>query len=891
MRLSDLERLGIPRRIVEVWRERQGESLLPVQRQALRQGLLDITARRASVSDGVSGMIVSAPTSSGKSFCAEMAAVSALTARRKAVLLFPMKSLAEQNYRLLRDTYEPLGIRCLIATGDHPENDQRFAAGDYHLAVAIYEKFDLLLTADLDALSNIGLVVVDELEMLTEPGRGAVLERLLTKILASCYQPAILALSAVLDDDTAAVLARWLSASVVKENSRPVDLLRGVAAEGSVRFRSFNGAQDGSEPFAIGDAAGDLADVLIGQLRQAAGPTLVFLKSRQDTVQLALRLAASVQWPEANGATARLREEEPSFLVRSLIQTLTRGIAFHNSDLTPWHRSVVEESFINGEVRVLCSTTTLALGVNLPAETVYLETVRYAPGNYDRRPVLVPITRAEFDNMTGRAGRYNFCRGVTGKAIVLADSEFERDVLWEQYISPDRPEAVLLPVQPISLDDWLLQMICAGVSPSLSAARSVLAKSLHTVCHPGAELNPEPAVEMLTRERLVGVGNGGLLYPTPAGRAVATAGLTVRQAVHLRGWLEQGYPQTNFGWTALAVSAPDWRLPPSILTRYEQAENLPLKLLSQRYDHSMGEITCLLPQDWRSQPLGYRTMAGLKALLVLDDWSRMVPVQSLEEQYQMHLGQIMSLGEAAAHLVSATAALVEAGDRQSKVVGMLRAHAFSLQHGLSADLRGLHACLGAVLNRSDFVALHEAGVVEMRQLGDLDSQRRAKFIRGEAKLRRINDIIDSFKEEVAMLSKQVGNRVVPAAEPDSVEIDGAFDRERFLVRINGFPVWLTGKSFKYFTRLAWSRLTADGGWIYKEDIEIGFNQARYLYRMKNEIAGGFSFPWQVVENNRLGYYRLQIDPVKIRVNQGRLRNHPDWEVRRLFAEPGTVAVG
>ena len=116
---------------------------------------------------------------------------------------------------------------------------------------------------------------------------------------------------------------------------------------------------------------------------------------------------------------------------------------------------------------------------------------------------------------------------------------------------------------------------------------------------------------------------------------------------------------------------------------------------------------------------------------------------------------------------------------------------------------------------------------------------------------------------------------------ESIEIDGASDRERYLVRINGFPVRLTGKSFKYFTKLAWSRLNRDSGWIYKEDIEIGFNQARYLYRMKGEISAGLNMSWPVIENNRLGYYRLKADPSKIRINVDNLKNHPDYEVRSL----------
>lgn len=120
-----------------------------------------------------------------------------------------------------------------------------------------------------------------------------------------------------------------------------------------------------------------------------------------------------------------------------------------------------------------------------------------------------------------------------------------------------------------------------------------------------------------------------------------------------------------------------------------------------------------------------------------------------------------------------------------------------------------------------------------------------------------------------------------AFSPETVEIDGSFDHDRYLVKINGFPVRLTGKSFKYFTKLAWWRRQQPAGWIYKDDIEIGFNQARYLYRMKNEINAELRANWPIIENNRLGYYRLDIDPQRIQINVENLKSHPDYEIRSL----------
>ena len=126
-------------------------------------------------------------------------------------------------------------------------------------------------------------------------------------------------------------------------------------------------------------------------------------------------------------------------------------------------------------------------------------------------------------------------------------------------------------------------------------------------------------------------------------------------------------------------------------------------------------------------------------------------------------------------------------------------------------------------------------------------------------------------------------------KPVSIEIDGTYQGDRFVVKIDGFPVHLTGKSFKYFTKLAWARAHQDTGWIYKEDIEVGFNQARYLYRMKNEINMSLRSSWPIFENNRLGYYRLDIEPTKISFNLENLKTHPDYEVQVLAAPGKPVA--
>lgn len=940
MKVSDLTKWGIPERIIEVWQKRQGESLLPVQIKAIRKGLLGL--QESGLEGSKINMLLSAPTSAGKSFCAEMAAVKALTERKKSVLLFPLRSLAEENYRLIESTYGPLGIKPIIVTSDHPENDQLFREGKYEMAVAVYEKFDLLLTTVLDSLANIGLVVIDEIQTIGEPGRGALLERLLTKIAASDYKPVLICLSAVIGDSAASAgrLADWLGAVLVEETARPVDLIRGVAAEGRFYHRSYNTGHDESEPFARIKAGEHQFDAFVEQIKSETDQILVFLKSRAETVAYAFRLAAAVGWPEAKNARERLQEEEPSSLNRSLRQALARGVAFHNSDLTSGQREVVEQAFRSREIRALFSTTTLAMGVNLFADTVYLETVKYSSPLYGTRPSLVPISQAEFDNMTGRAGRHKNGDNPprrAGKAVVLAYSDLEREILWQNYIAMDKPKPVESSFNPASAGiDWTLDIISSGLATDIDGLNRVFSKTFYVAgnapfdrlkmtlpASSGVEVGKsalpvlgfEPILETLMELSLIKLTpETGEWTTTALGKAAAGSGLSVNEAKCFVSKLESGYPQTLFGWLALALSSPEWAPPPGFLTRLEIAHESPLKMLYQHFDSCLDQTRFLLPENHRNEPLNYQTAAALKALLLLDNWCRMVPIQRLEEQFQVHLGQMVSLAETVSHLIKALAAIVGAREKESFLIDELQDYAFQVRFGLSVEFQPLHYRLNSILNRTDLIGLKETGIETIVQLCEISEEDLDNSLSTRLSRRKINllkEKIETIREEEFMSSLNTSTarrmntlrQVRPEAnfrishsthsEPGAVqllEIDGSSEKERYVIRINGQPLRLTAKSFKYLAKLAWWRANnpAASGWVYKEDIEVGYNQARYLYRMKNEITDALGFDWPAVENNRLGYYRLNAEPEKVRINIVNLQNHPDYELRQMVSAAPAV---
>ncbi|MCZ7586485.1 MAG: DEAD/DEAH box helicase [Deltaproteobacteria bacterium] len=219
MRVDFLEGYGIEKRIVDTWKQHIGETLLPVQEKAIQQyGLFESR-----------NLIVFSPTSSGKTFIGEMAAIRAARNKRKVFYLVPQKSLAEEKFVEFTERYSEVGIRVVISNRDHREFDDQIEHGDFDIAIVVYEKMQGLLVNTPSLLTSAGLIVVDELQMITDEFRGPVLEVLLTRIVTSEASPQILGLSAVLGKTDR--LEKWLKARVLVETQRPVELRKGILCQ------------------------------------------------------------------------------------------------------------------------------------------------------------------------------------------------------------------------------------------------------------------------------------------------------------------------------------------------------------------------------------------------------------------------------------------------------------------------------------------------------------------------------------------------------------------------------------------------------------------------------------------------------------------------------------
>jgi len=154
---------------------------------------------------------------------------------------------------------------------------------------------------------------------------------------------------------------------------------------------------------------------------------------KAKTRTTARHIGDNIDLPPAEEALEELSHLEATISNEELAQVLSAGVAFHHADLTIEERLLVERHFRKGNIRILVSTTTLAMGVNLPTRNVFIELRKWHSQPGEVRPSLIDLTKADFENMGGRAGRFQL-EDEFGRAIAIVNRKVERDQFRHKYL-------------------------------------------------------------------------------------------------------------------------------------------------------------------------------------------------------------------------------------------------------------------------------------------------------------------------------------------------------------------------------------------------------------------------------------------------------------------------
>jgi len=402
-----------------------------------------------------SSVLVAAPTGAGKTVVAEFAIFKAMQEPyAKVFYTTPMKALSNQKFNELVAEYGPESVGLL--TGDTNIN------ATARIVVMTTEVLRNMLYADSDLLRDLAYVVLDEVHFLADRFRGAVWEEVIIHLPLDVR---MVSLSATVSN--AEEFGDWLQAvrgdtEVIVSEDRPVPLdqhvlVRGqlvdlfadapaVLAGGAARVnpelvqltrgfgrRGVGGGRGGrggyASPRRFEERPRRTDTIRLLDDRNLL-PAIVFVFSRagcEQAVQQAMRdgvrLTTAAEREEIRGLVEErcrtLPDEDLGVLgYWDWLRALEAGIAAHHAGMLPTFKEVVEELFQRKLVKVVYATETLALGINMPARTVVLESLEKFNGE-----ARVPVTPGEYTQLTGRAGRRGI--DVEGHSVVLWDSTLD----------------------------------------------------------------------------------------------------------------------------------------------------------------------------------------------------------------------------------------------------------------------------------------------------------------------------------------------------------------------------------------------------------------------------------------------------------------------------------
>jgi len=361
---KSISTLPISPKFVKVLKNHGISSLLPIQILAVEGGLLD----------GEDILVVS-DTTSGKSLVGELAGIEAAMEGRTYIYLSPLVALANQKYHEYVNTYESLGLRTAIRVGmssiDVGEEELVIVdddVADADIIVASYEGFDFLLrSGQWHQIRDVGVVVIDEIQMVADEDRGAELDGLLVRLRTLFPKAQVVALSATVGNPEE--LAQELKLKPVILRGRPVPLQRHLILTLTEL-----------------DKLRMMADISKAEFQQKSsfgfrGQTIIFTNSRRSTHTIATEL-------QKHGILARP----------------------YHAGMTYIQRHKIEEAFAEGEIAAIVTTAALAAGVDFPASTVIFQSLMMGTKI---------LSVGEFTQMLGRAGRLG--KHDAGKAILLAE--------------------------------------------------------------------------------------------------------------------------------------------------------------------------------------------------------------------------------------------------------------------------------------------------------------------------------------------------------------------------------------------------------------------------------------------------------------------------------------
>ncbi|XP_014794444.1 PREDICTED: probable ATP-dependent DNA helicase HFM1 [Calidris pugnax] len=371
--------------------------------------------------------VICAPTGSGKTVMFELAITKLLMEAPlpwlniKVVYMAPIKALCSQRFDDWKEKFGPIGLSCKELTGDTVMDDL-FEIHHADVIITTPEKWDSMTRRwrDNSIVQLVRLFLIDEVHVIKDESRGATLEVVVSRmktVQSSLWRLSenhdtlpplrFVAVSATIPN--AEDIAEWLSDSKmpavclkIEEDQRPVKLRKIVLG-----FP----CSDNQTEFKF-DLTLNYKIAGVIQTYSEQKPALVFCATRKGVQQAASVLAKDAKFLLSIEQKQRLQMSANSLKDSKLRDLLMYGVAYHHAGMEVSDRKIIEGAFAVGDLPVLFTTSTLAMGVNLPAHLVVIKSTMHYVGG-----VFQEYSETDILQMIGRAGRPQF--DTTATAVIM----------------------------------------------------------------------------------------------------------------------------------------------------------------------------------------------------------------------------------------------------------------------------------------------------------------------------------------------------------------------------------------------------------------------------------------------------------------------------------------
>ena len=476
-KLLKLSNWTLPQSIVDVYAGRGIECMFRWQVECLM--------KRDVLLGG--NLIYSAPTSSGKTLVAEMLMIKRiLETRKKAIYVLPYISIVNEKVNQLKKLLEECG---LSVGGFMGVSAPRGGFSDIDIAVCTIEKANSLVNRLIEERSlseHVGIIVVDEVHMVSDPQRGYLLELLLTKVsyltgpasshdesAARGFSLQVVGMSATLPNLDA--LSKWLCAEFYSADFRPVELKEMIKCKNVL----YNSKLSPIRFLPTNPDASELQHIrhLCSETVESGHSVLVFCPKRDWCESVCRELVDSkLCAPDEKrvSSVCQMLYESCKVPDKLLVRGIPNGVGFHHAGLTLQEREIIEGAFSDGTLKILTATTTLSSGVNLPARRVIIRSLKQA-----NRKDLEPGTYRQMCGRAGRTGLDDF-----GESILICtpDEKERAKVLLNSVLKPVQSslstDITGGMFQYYGVKRALLEVITCGIVRRSSEARAYIEHTL-----------------------------------------------------------------------------------------------------------------------------------------------------------------------------------------------------------------------------------------------------------------------------------------------------------------------------------------------------------------------------------------------------------------------------